>query len=263
MLLQPFLGALMVYRRLAWPLLPALAAVVLVFLVREPLIVVARQKWTWRVLRPETAAARRRLLVEFALLAASGVALSFAWPWPVLGILAGSAGLLTALAVDRNVRGRRRAIWFQAVSAAGLGSSGLAACLSVEGHIPGWAWWFWGLHAAHYLAAILVVHAGLDSRVAARTAARKSGSQPFPVAATWIAVLFVVAGVGLASAGRPFYGAALLLSGLFHLGTLRGLTTGRSLDLPLRKVGLRAMALSIAITILLVAGSIPEGPTAV
>ena len=52
MLLQPFIAALLVYHRLTWQALPALAAVVLVFLVRDPLTVLARQKWVWRGERP-------------------------------------------------------------------------------------------------------------------------------------------------------------------------------------------------------------------
>src|SRR5581483_11660514 len=72
MLLQPFVAALLVYHRVSWAVRPALAAVVLVFLIRDPPTILARQKWVWRGERPESAVARRYLAVEFLLLAMSG-----------------------------------------------------------------------------------------------------------------------------------------------------------------------------------------------
>ena len=48
MLLQPFIAALLVYHKLTWQVVPALAVVVLVFLVRDPLTVLARQPWPAR-----------------------------------------------------------------------------------------------------------------------------------------------------------------------------------------------------------------------
>src|SRR5262245_4576429 len=153
MLLLPFLGSLVVFRRIEWPVAPALACVLLVFLIREPLLVLARQVWVWRSERPVVAPARRWLIGEGMRLAASGALLLYARPgWDVVALGSGAA-LLTALAVYMTIHNRQRAAWFQATSAAGLSSSCLVACLAVEGRIPAWGWWWWVLHGAHFLTA--------------------------------------------------------------------------------------------------------------
>jgi hypothetical protein len=258
MLLQPFLGALIVYHRLTWTVLPALGAVVLVFMVREPLIVLARQRWVWRGERPETAHAKRFLSIELPLLALAGAWLLRAWPWWILIVLGGSASLLSALAVFMTVRNRQRAIWFQTLSAAGLASSALAACLAIEASIPAWGWWFWGLHAAHFLAAILVVHARLESRIAARKAGGALSAEFLTTRrqAMWLQGALSAAAIALVIAGKPFYGAALMLSAVVHMLSLRVMHTPGALSLAMKTVGLRALAVSIAVTLLIVAGSI-------
>jgi len=251
MLLQPFLGAIIVLRRFDWELIPAFAAVVLVFLIREPIVTLARQRLVWRTERPETAVARRYLMIELALLAIAGAVLLFAWPVWILVALGGSAAALTALAVWMTVRNRQRAVWFQAVSAAGLASSALAACLAVSLAIPAWAWWFWGLHAAHFLAAILVVHVRLEARIAAR----KSVAFAIPRDVLAVQWGFAVAGVALIAIGKPLYGAAALLSSLSHLYDLRRLRSVNALSIPMKQVGVHALMVSIAFTLLVIAGS--------
>lgn len=251
MLLQPFLGALIVLHRLRWPIVPAFAAVVLVFLIREPLVVLARQKFVWRSERPESRIARRYLLIELVTLALSSAILLLAWPLWVLLILGGAASALTALAVYMTVRNRQRAVWFQALSSAGLASSALAACLAVGLSIPDWAWWFWALHAAHFLAAILVVHARLEARIASR----RPVAFTIPRDALAAQYVFAAAGVTLLALGRPFYGAAALLSSITHLIDLRHLQSPAALAIPMKKVGLRALTVSIAFTLLCIAGS--------
>lgn len=251
MLLQPFIGALLVLRRPTWTILPALASAVLVFLIREPLIVLARQRWVWRTPHPEAVQARTYIWIELVLAAASGALLWIVWPWWLLALLGGSAAMLTALAVYLTVRNRQRAVWFQALSAAGLGSSGLAACLAVQGSIPTWGWWFWALHAAHFLAAILVVHARLDARIASR----KKVSAATPHEAYWAQLLFAAAGIGMIATGHAWYGAAALFSAAVHLFDLRTLNTPKVLAMPMKIVGLRAMAFSIVFTLIIVAGA--------
>jgi len=252
MLLQPFLGALIVMHKFSWTIAPALASVVLVFLIREPLITLARQKWTWRTTHPETPQARRYVAIELALLAASGAALLLVWPWWILAILGASAATLIAIAVLVTIRNRQRAVWFQALSAAGLGSSALAACLAVSGSVPLWGWWFWALHAAHFLAAILVVHARLDARVAAR----KNIAAPSGRAAFWAQIAFAAAGLALIATRHAWYGSAAIFSAAVHLFDLRTLSTPQALAMPMKTVGVRAMSFSIAFTLLVVAGSL-------
>lgn len=252
MLFQPFVGALIVYHRVTWQVVPALAAVVLVFLIREPAIILARQRWIWRDPHSESAEARRFLAWELPALAAAGIALAFVWNFFVLAILGGSAALLSALAVYMAIRNRQRAVWFQALSAAGLASSALAVCFAIEGSVPVWAWWFWGLHAAHFLTAILVVHARLEARVAAR----KKAPFTIPREAIWAQWIWLAGGAVLLALRMPVYAAGVALSALAHLGGLRRLRKPDAATVPMKTVGLRAMALSIVFTLFLVAGSI-------
>jgi len=254
LLLQPFLAALIVLHKFAWPMLPALAAVVLVFLVRDPLTVLARQEWVWRDRRLESALALRYLTVEIALLALAGVALALVWPLWILAVLAGAAAALTLLAVYMTVRNRQR---LQALSAAGLSSSALAACLAVLRTVPVWGWWMWGLHAAHFLGGILVVHTRLEARIAAKksTPVLTEAFQRMRNEATAVQAVLVFGAVALAATGRLFYAAALAGSGAFHLMDLYNLHTERALAMPLRSVGKRALTVSIAFSLLIVAGS--------
>jgi len=252
MLLQPFLGALIVYRQVTWAVAPACAAVVLVFLIREPAIILARQKWVWRAPRPETQQAKRFLAWEIPLLGVAGIALGFVWSLRIVAILGGSAAALTALAVYMTIQNRQRVIWFQALSAAGLGSSALAVCFAIQGSVPVWGWWFWGLHAAHFLTAILVVHVRLDARIAAKRQA------PFaiPRQALWAQYAWFAAGAALLTMSMPVYAAGILMSALAHLADLRSIRKPEAVAMPLKQVGLRAMALSIVFTLFVVAGSI-------
>jgi hypothetical protein len=258
MLLQPFIAALLVYHSLTWQVAPALVAVVLVFLLRDPLTVLARQKWVWRGERPETAAARRYLAVELILLALCGGMLAIVWPLWILAVLGGAAGALTILAVYMTVHNRQRAVWLQALSAAGLSSSALAACLAISPAVPAWGWWIWALHAAHFLGGILVVHVRLDARIALRKpgAELTSGFLRMRRDATLVQVSFAIAAVGLLARGFWFYGAALAGSSAFHLADLFNLHTAHALSLPMKSVGKRALTASIVFTLLVVAGSL-------
>jgi len=258
MLLQPFIAALLVYHRLTWQVLPALAAVSLVFLVRDPLIVLARQKWVWREKRRETSADRLYLAIELMLVLLSGALLLTAWPLWILVATGGAAGVLTILAVYMTVRNRQRAVWLQALSAAGLSSSALAACLAISPTVPPWGWWIWALHSAHFLSAILVVHARLEARITLR----KPGAQ---LTRAFLAMrreaAIVQAGMAIAAAllfitGHSLYGLALAAAAAFHLLDLYKLHTTGALSLPMKSVGKRALAASSVFTLLVVAGSL-------
>lgn len=166
LLLQPFLAAAVLAGHWTWLLFPALGLVLLGFLLREPLTVIARHRWVWRRDSPAQAPAMRWAVIEmagvivcFAMLAHSTALL------PLLG-LAVVAGLMTAAAVWVTIRNQQRSILFQVVSAAGLGTTALLAALVSTGGVPGWAWWLWGMLTAHAMASILVVHARLKARAA-------------------------------------------------------------------------------------------------
>ena len=238
-------------------MLPALAAVVLVFVIRDPLTVVARQKWVWRVKRVEAASARRFLAAEMALLALCGGLLLIEWPLWILAVMGGAAGALTILAVYMTVNNRQRAVWLQVLSAAGLSSSALAACLAISSTVPAWGWWIWGLHAAHFLGGILVVHARLEARIALR----KSGGELTSAFlrtrrdAGLVEAILALAAVGLLAGGLVFYGAALAGSALLHFLDLFRLHTRSELSVPMKTVGKRALTAYIIFTLLVVAGS--------
>lgn len=254
MLLQPFLGTLLAAKALAWPVLPALACVLLAFLIREPLTVLARQKWTWRDPHPETAAARKQVLWQLAALLAGGVLLAVRWPWSALLGLAGAAGALTMLAVAITIRNRQREVWFQALSAAGLSASGLAACLALYNSIPAWGWWWWALHGMHFWTGILVVHVRLQARIDAKRAPGviSMALRLMRNQARVIQSLAALAGLGLAAWGYIYYGLALLLSSAVHFRDLAAAPTPEAVAIPMKMVGQRALVVALVFTALLI-----------
>ncbi len=206
-------------------------------------------------------AARRYLTVELLLLAACGGLLWIAWPLWLLVAMGGAAGALTLVAVWMTVRNRQRAVWLQALRAAGLSSSALAACLAISRSIPGWGWWIWGLHAAYFLASILVVHARLE----ARKTLRKGASQLTPEflvmrrEAVFVQAGMATGAVALLAGGLYFYGAALAGSAAFHLVDLYNLSSERAIALPMKSLGKRALAASIVFTLLVIVGAVIQG----
>lgn len=252
MLAQPFVCALILSRTFHWTVIAAAVAVMLAFLLREPLIVLARQRLVWREPKPEAALARRWLAVEAVLLALAGAALLTRWRWDFLLAMGAATLLLTALAVWMAVRNRQRSTWLQLASAAALSSTGLPACVSATGELRDWVWPLWALSAAHAAAGILVVHARLAARIAARTQRPLPGR--FRVPAQAMQGLLLVGALPFLAAGRPALAAALALSAAVHLWDLYTLPRPESLATPLTTVGLRAMSLSIAFSTLLVCG---------
>ena len=269
MLAQPFLAALVVVAlrgegRHWMGAIPSMAAAALVFLIREPLLVLARQKWVWRDAggkRPETAVARRWVAIEALALLASGAWLLAVWPVRLAAtlLLVGGVGAaaLTGLAVYVTIRNKQRSIWFQGLSAAGLSASGLAACLAVTGRVPEWGWWWWGLHAAHFLAGILVVHVRLEARIAAR---RGRGMPPeFFKARQQTAIVqavFLAAGLAMLAMGKEWYAGAAVASAAWHLYNLYAARTPAAVMMPMTSVGKRALAASIVFTIVAGAGAV-------
>lgn len=256
MLLQPFIGSLIALKAVAWPVAPALGCVVLAFLVREPLLVLARQKWVWRDPHAETAAARMQVIWQLAAIAICAGLLTFAWPLKALLGLGGAAGALTILAVTMTVHNRQREVWFQALSATGLSASGLAACLAVTGRVPSWGWSWWLLHAVHFWTGILVVHVRLQARIDAKRtpgvislAVRGMSNQ-----ARVVQGLVALAGLVLIMWGQLYYGLALLMSCAVHLRDIAAAPTAEAIAMPMSTVGKRALVVSLVFTGLLIAG---------
>jgi len=245
LLLTPFAAALLIDGRLNWSVAAALAAVLAAFLMRAPLVVLARQHWVWRNVRAESSQARRWLLVLLPVITVAAAVLLHDWGWLTTVSMGAGAFALTLAAVWATIQNRQRSVWFQVFSCAGLTFSSVAAARSAAGHFPAWAWPLWALCTLNGAAGILVVHTRLDALIA-----RKAGStgNRFHVPA-WCAVFVSAAAAAACVIGgkNALALAPALASAAFAL-ELRTM----DLDTRLTTVGLRAMTLSIIHALLLV-----------
>ena len=249
MLLTPFGSAAILLRRVSWMEAAALLAVVCVFAARDPLVVLFRQRLVWKQEHEETRSAKRWLAAELILLAACGAVLAWKGPLLPFAVLGAGAAGFTLLAVWMNVRNRQRSEWFQVASAAGLSSTALVACLAVEGAIPLWGWLLWFLCTLQSAAAIFVVHARLDARLAARSG-QILATRP---KAAWVAVGALAAGA-TAFFTCPWIGAALLILAAGYGWELRRQRTPAGLQMRLQRVGQQLLALSVAYSLLVIVG---------
>jgi hypothetical protein len=249
----PFVSAAVLAREPDWLMLPAALAVLGAFSIREPLVVLGRQALVWREPRAESRAALRWLAMSLGVVAASGAALLAHRSWVALAALGLGASALLGLATTLTVLNRQRSVGLQLASAAGLSASALVAWLSARERIEATAWWLWAVHAAFSAAAVLVVHARLDARVAARRpeesgAARRSLRRALAAQAG----LLLVGALCLAW-GRPLLTVPLTLAAATHAMDLRRLGQPASLTMPLRHVGFRALGLAAAYSVLVIA----------
>ncbi len=178
--------------------------------------------------------------------------------WRTRAVLAATAGVglvgagaltFSAIAVLINVRNRQRSTLFQIVSAFALCSTSLAACVSATGRIAPWCWWLWALCGLQATAGILVVHARLDARIAAR-----KGTATQQGAAVAACVAMLAAAAFALSQGQRSIAIALLVAAAAYRYDLQRQKNPDSLQLPLKSVGLQAMSLSIAYALMLVVG---------
>jgi hypothetical protein len=100
----------------------------------------------------------------------------------------------------------------------------------------------------HCIAAVLVVHARLAARAAARTAvAEATRFKRDALAAQWLLLAGAAASV---VTPQTLAGVPLAFSGAVHLGELKRLSSPATLETPLRKVGWRAVAVSVTYAVL-------------
>lgn len=251
MLVQPLVCAGLIAMRWHWSFIPTAVVAISVFLIRAPLVVLSRQRWVWREPHVELPRARRWVATLLPIIAASGVALLYRWElWWFIAFSIGAV-VMTAYAVWMTVHNRQRSVWLQIASSFGLTSSGMAGALALTNEGTQWAWWLWLLSAAQAAAGILVVHARLEARVAART--RNPESTSSFRAAVAAQVLLVPLAI-LAWRVSPWLTAAMLLPAAVHAYELRTLRSSKALATPLRTIGFRAMGLSIAVSVLLIIG---------
>lgn len=234
MLLQPFVAAAIVGRQWTWFLIPGLLLILTVFLIREPLLVLARQRFVWRVERPETAAAKRTLLWELALMAACAAIVAWRIPIGILAAFGAVAMALTLAAVAMAVKNRQRSVVLQILSSFGLSCSGLLAALLTTGTIPEWAIAVALLHALHSVAGIFVVHARLDKN-----------SRPAMIQQ----VVNVAAAVVIALQWNALFAIPVALSVAITAYELQRLNKPE----PLQKTGLRTLSLSLVHTAAVIA----------
>ncbi len=260
MLLTPFVAAPVLARTLRWQEAAAAVAIALAFAMKDPLVVLARQQWVWKLPQPQSRVAARWVLVEAVVVAACALALVLTGPWIAYVMLFGGAGLFMALAVWINMRNRQRATLFQVVSALALTSTSLMAAVAALGMIPGWCWRLWLLLAIQAAAGIFTVHARLDARIQLRTAQRNGAGVAEPCEsrdrriALLICTLMALAGLGALATRSDWIGAALLVGAAGNVWDLRRQRDAQALQTPLTQVGLRSLGLSLVYAMLAIAG---------
>jgi hypothetical protein len=244
MLLQPFVAAAILTRQWTWLFVPALLAVLIVFIMREPLLVLARQRTVWREPRPESEIARRNVLYETLLLAICGLSLLSQVPFTVLAMLGVMAATLSALALFMTMRNKQRSVWLQSASAFGLSSSALLASQVGRGSLSDYSTWaIWAILSLHFLTGIFLVHARLDKRTGKPTAASMQRYAWFCIAAN------ILCG----AAGWAFGETRILPPLWLSIGELWWMGRPASLKEPLKRVGLRALTVSLVHTIVAIA----------
>lgn len=250
MLLFPLISAMVLTRTWSWGFVPAVAAALAVFLIREPLVVEARQRYVWKDIRPETAAARRSLFVSGALAALSGAWLLVLAPLEWLIALGMVAGGLTAAYIYGALHNLQRSPLLQIAGSIGLTASALLPYLAL-GRLPDEALvLLMSAHVIHGAGSVLVVHARLEATRALKTGAALHSRHL--AAASWL-VLHAAAAATLALTGRPWLGLILAIPLAIHAADLARLKDPPFLRTPLRRVGFRELGLSTVFSILVVA----------
>lgn len=254
LLLQPFVIAVILARFWDWRVLPALALVLLGFILKDPLVVLARQRWVWRAPNPQTPVAARWLVYELIGIAICLLPLLPTTPLLPFAALALAALAMTGVAVWFTLRNKQRSVTLQIVSAGGLTTSALLVALLDTGLVPAWAWQLWAVLSLHAAAAILTVHARLRMKIAAKGSAPKRGAPDTNPrrAAAWAQVSQVGAAGVSVLAGAPLLALPLLVSAASGWAELRRLGVPANLDEPLKRVGYRALAVSVTHALLLI-----------
>jgi len=256
MLFTPIVCAAVLAREWRWSEVATLAAAFSALAAKDPMVILARQRFIWKAQHPETAAAAWWFAGWVAILIASGLVLVFAWPLKAIVAMGLSVTLFSALAISINVKNRQRSTLFQIASVVALTSSSLATSLSATGTIEPWSWWLWLLLALQATAGILVVHARLDARIAARIVSRSAAParEEFRHAAQISLIVLACAAVAAIVLRRRWVALALLVAVLGYGYDLHRQRNTDALQIPLTKVGQRALALSSLFASLLILG---------
>lgn len=252
MLLTPFVAAAVLSRTVRWEEGAAAVAVFAAFAMKDPLVVLARQRWVWKQSHLETRAALRWVAAEATGIAVCGLALMATGPLIAYAVLFCGVAAFSALAVWVNVRNRQRVTIFQVASALALTSTSLTAALAATGTIPSWCWQLWLLLAVQAAAGIFTVHARLEARKAGRVeSADKTASRR---SALVFSALLALSGVAAVAADNYWIGGALLLAAAGYWLDLRRQLRPESLRTPLTTVGMQTLSLSLIYAAMVVVG---------
>lgn len=252
MVLTPIVCVAILAREWRWSELATLTAAFAALAAKDPMVVLARQRLVWKRGHSETAAAAQRLAGWIVILVLSGLVLVAVWPVTATVAMALGVCMFSSLAVTINVKNLQRSTLFQIASAVALTSSSLATSLSATGAIAPWCWWLWLLMAMQATAGILVVHARLDARIASRGTA--PASKRFRRAAQVSLGGLICAGVTATILRRGWIAVALLVLVMGYWHDLRGQRDSALLQIPLKTIGQRALALSSLYSVLLIVG---------
>jgi hypothetical protein len=256
MLLMPIACAAILAREWRWSEVATLTAAFSALAAKDPMVVLARQHFVWKQWHPETAAAVRWLAGWMAVLILSGLVLLATGPVRATLVMGLGVAIFSVLAIAVNVKNHQRSTLFQIASAVALTSSSLATSLSAIGVIAPWCWWLWLLLALQATAGILVVHARLDARIAARVALRTTAParEDFRRAAQISLIVLACAVLAAIVLRRGWIALALLVAIVGYGDDLHRQRNTTALQVPLTKVGQRALALSSFFASLLVLG---------
>lgn len=252
MLFTPIVCAAILAREWRWSEAATLAAAFAALAAKDPIVLLARQRFIWKTQHPETKAAAWWLTGWIAILILSGLVLVFSWPLKAVLAMGLGVALFSALAIGINIQNRQRSTLFQIASAVALTSSSLATSLSASGNIAPWCWWLWLLLALQATSGILVVHARLDARIASRSAA--PAREEFRHAAQISLIVLACAAVAAIVLRRRWVALALLVAVLGYGYDLHRQRNTEALQIPFTKVGQRALALSSLFASLLTLG---------
>jgi hypothetical protein len=252
MLLTPIFSLAILARTWHCSELAVLFAAFAAMAAKDPAVLLIRNQFVWKRRSPDASAALQWLVIWCSILIGSVAVLFVTWPlrlFLAMGVGIAAFGCVTILA---NVKNRQRSTIFQIASAAALTSTSLATCISATGSIAPWCWWFWFFIALQASAGILVIHARLDARIALR----KPIADTHKFRRTAIAALLVL----LCAAATALILKQALIALAFVLAIagygydLVRQKNSASLQMPLKTVGLQALMLSTAYSVLLIAG---------
>ncbi len=252
MLFTPVVCVAILAREWHWSEIAVVTAAFAALAAKDPMVVLARQRFVWKQRHPETALAAKWFAGWFAILLLSALVLLSTWQVTDFLILGLGVGIFSTLAIVVNVKNRQRSTLFQIASAVALTSSSLAACLSATGRITLWCIGLWFLMAIQATAGILVVHSRLDARVATR--GTKPASVQFRHAAGVALGVLLSASVVATILRRGWIALALLLVVVGYANDLRRQRDFAALQTPLKTIGQRALALSSVFSGLLILG---------